>query len=214
MNKKVIAIIGMAIVIAVSGGVIALNSGKNDSGKKDDRSSSAVSDNADNGAVDDEQKSNDEPVCGDLDVATVDDTAAADDASEEIPADPTEQAVPTTYDGTVEPSVPFDDQIISQTMHVKFVVDNSTGAEASPRVVFGKDYSLCYIAFSPNKSFEMCLDPVSETTRTGTYQIVGDIVSVVYDDDGSGSEYDILVDEEGNITHVIVNYGDYSVYFG
>lgn len=212
MNKKVIAIIGLAIVIAVSGGAIALNAGNKDSGKKSADSSSAVSD-ANDAAADNDQDVNDVPDEDLKDVPDEDDTEAAG-ASDEIPQDPTAQAAPTSYDGTVEPSVPFDDQIISQTMHVKFVVDNSTGAEASPRVVLGKDFSLCYIAFSPNKTFEMCLDPVSESTRTGTYQIVGGVVSVVYDDDGSGSEYDILVDEEGNITHVIVNYGDYSVYFG
>ena len=79
--------------------------------------------------------------------------------------------------------------------------------------MFGEDYKYCYAAFDADKTFEMCLDPTAGTIRKGTYEIYGNVVSVVYED-GSGSEYDILTDESGNITHVIVNYGDYAVYFG
>lgn len=211
MNKKVLVIVGLALIIAVSGGVIALNAGNSDNTKKSADSSSAVS--GTNDGVDESSQQDQEPDDSDT-KADVGDETAAEDTSDDFPKDEATQAVvPTTYAGTVEPSVPFDDQIISQTLHVKFVVDNSTGAEESARVVFGKDYELCYIAFSPNKTFEMCVDPASGATRTGSYQIVGDVVSVTYDD-GTGSEFDILVDEAGNITHVITNYGDYSVYFG
>ena len=76
----------------------------------------------------------------------------------------------------------------------------------------GEDYAVCYLVFSEKKTFEMCLDPASGSIRTGTYEIYDDVVSVSFDD-GGGSEYDLLFDEDGNITHVIVNYGDYDVYF-
>lgn len=211
MNKRVLVIVGLALIIAVSGGVVALNSGNNNDKNKADASSSTASE-VDNGSGSQEPHDNtpdngsSEPfVDGTTDVETNTDA----DFIEETQV----VEAPTTYDGTVEPSVPYDEQIISDTMSVKFVVDNRTGAEASPRVVFGADYESCYIAFSPNKTFEMCIDPTSGSTRTGRYEIVNDIVSVTYDD-GTGSEFDILVDEMGNITHVIVNYGDYSVYFG
>ena len=211
MNKRVLVIVGLALIIAVSGGVIALNSGNNNDKNKADASSSTASE-VDNGS--DSQDAQDNTPDNGSSEPFVDGTT---DVETNTDADFTEETqvveAPTTYDGTVEPSVPYDEQIISDTMSVKFVVDNRTGSEASPRVVFGADYESCYIAFSPNKTFEMCIDPTSGSTRTGRYEIVNDIVSVTYDD-GTGSEFDILVDEMGNITHVIVNYGDYSVYFG
>lgn len=211
MNKRVLVIVGLALVIAISGGVVALNAGNNTE-KNKSNASSATSSEVDNGGNSQDEQDNapdnesSDPL---VDEATTDETNTDADFTEETQ----EVQAPTTFDGTVEPSVPYDEQIISDTMNVRFVVDNRTGAEASPRVVFGADYESCYIAFSPNKTFEMCIDPTSGTTRSGQYEIFNDIVSVTYDD-GTGSEFDILVDEAGNITHVIVNYGDYSVYFG
>lgn len=211
MNKKVLAIVGLAIIIAVSGGVIALNSGNGNTKDNTSAASSAVSDN-DPDTGDNSGEEIDHPDDSSSEDFPVDETTGESSSDENDDEKETEAAAPTSF-GTVEPSVPFEEQIISQTMYVKFVVDNSTGAETSARVVFGADFESCYIAFSPEKTFEMCIDPTSGATRTGTYQIVGDLVSVTYDD-GTGSEYDILVDEAGNITHVIVNYGDYNVYFG
>ena len=196
MSKKILVIVGMAIVIAASGGVIALNSGSGSTGGTSDASSAAVTeaepDNGDPGEVSD---------------------ISVDDLDESIDETPVEtNAAPTSF-GTVEPSVSFDQQIAERTMFIKFVVDHSTGAEASPRIVFGESYDSCYIVFSPNKTFELCVDPSSGMTRSGSYEIVGDLISVTYDN-GNGAEYDILVDEEGNLTHVIVSYGDYDIYFG
>lgn len=211
MNKRVLVIVGLALVIAISGGVVALNAGNNTE-KNKSNASSATSSEVDNGGDSQDEQDNapdnesSDPL---VDEATTDETNTDADFTEETQ----EVQAPTTFDGTVEPSVPYDEQIISDTMNVRFVVDNRTGAEVSPRVVFGADYESCYIAFSPNKTFEMCIDPTSGTTRSGQYEFFNDIVSVTYDD-GTGSEFDILVDEVGNITHVIVNYGDYSVYFG
>lgn len=203
MNNKVIAIIGLAAAIAVSSGVIAITSDNSKQNNKADSTSAATSAYIDTSA--------DFPAeIDDSSVPVIDFTEDGD-----IPAEIETQAndLPTGSDSTVEPSVPFEDQIISDTMTVKFVVDHSTGAEASPRVVFGEAYTYCYAAFDSGKSFEICLDPASGAIRTGTYQIYGDIIAVEYDD-GVASEYDILTDEEGNITHIIVNYGDYNVYFG
>lgn len=209
MSKKILVVVGMALIIAVSGGVIALNSNHKDTNKQS-ASSSAIASSDENIGNDISEGSDNSS----SDVITEDESTDENVTDNDENFDET-QAVeaPTSYDGTVEPAVPYDEQIISDTMYIKFVVANSTGAEASPRVVFGKEYDACYIAFSPNKTFEMCVDPVSGDTRSGTYEIVNDIVSVTYDD-GTGSEYDILVDEAGSITHVIVNYGDYRVYFG
>ncbi len=163
MNKRVLVIVGLALIIAVSGGVVALNSGNsNDKNKADASSSTASEVDSGSGSQDTQDSTPDngstEPFVDEtIDVETNTDA----DFTEETQAVQT----PTTYDGTVEPSVPYDEQIISDTMSVKFVVDNRTGSEASPRVVFGADYESCYIAFSPNKTFEMCIDPTSVILR-------------------------------------------------
>ena len=49
MNKRVLVIVGLALIIAVSGGVIALNSGNNNDKNKADASSSTASE-VDNGS--------------------------------------------------------------------------------------------------------------------------------------------------------------------
>lgn len=211
MNKRVLVIVGMALVIAISGGALALNAGNHTDKNKtaDSSSASAETENSE-----DQDSQDGEPDNGSTSDLPVDESSTDETVTNaDFPEETQEAQAPTTYEGTVEPSVPYDEQIISDTMYIKFVVDERNGAEASPRVVFGADYESCYIAFSPNKTFEMCIDPTSGSTRSGKYEIVNDVVSVVYDD-GTGSEFEILVDEAGNITHVIVNYGDYRVYFG
>ena len=199
MNKKIIAVIVMAVIIAGSGGVIALTAGNSDN-KKASSSVSSTENAADSSAVE-----------GD-DTSTVDDSMPDDgsavqteSAEDGTDADVTEAAsAAAATEGNTEPSAPHEGQSISGTMSIQFVVDHSTGAETSPRVVFGANYAYCYIAFSDDKTFEMCIDPASGAIRKGTYQVY---------DDGVGSEYDILFDDAGNISHVIVNYGDYDVYF-
>ncbi len=206
MNYKVIAIVGLAAVLAVSGGVIAATSSDNENQSKSaDTSSSAAE--VDSSTSDD----------GADEYSVPEDYIEASDTISDLPEPEAEteetNAIPTSYDGTVEPSVPYEEQLISASMTVKFVVDHSTGAEAPPRVVFGEGYSYCYAAFDSDGTFEMCIDPASGAIRTGTYRLYDNIVAVQYSD-GVASEYDILTDEYGNITHIIVNYGDYDVYFG
>ena len=208
MNHKVLAIIGLSLTLAISGGVVAATS-ENVKNKplpvRPTTSETTVSQN--NGEISGNGNA-DDPADG------IDATDENGFPIEEITEPETEpEELPTGYDGDVEPSESFEEQLISASMTVKYVVDHTTGAQTSPRVVFGEYYTYCYAAFSEDKRFEICLDPTSGELRKGSYTIYGNIVSVVYDD-GVGSEYELLTDEEGNITHVIVNYGNYDVYFG
>ena len=208
MNKKIIAVIVMAVIIAGSGGVIALTAGNNSDNKKASSSVSSTESAADSSAAEGDDTST-------VDDSMPDDSSAVQTESPEdgTDADVTEAAsAAAATEGNTESAAPHEGQSISGTMSIQFVVDHSTGAEASPRVAFGANYAYCYIAFSDDKTFEMCIDPASGAIRKGTYQVYDDVVSVVYDD-GVGSEYDILYDDAGNISHVIVNYGDYDVYF-
>lgn len=199
MSRKVIAIIGMALALAVSGGVIAFINDKNPQQNQTDATTTA----SDPTTVEVADLTEEIPEDMTIDIE-IDESEFVEDTTED-------DSLPTSAD--VEPSVPYEEQIINASMSIQYVVDQSTGAQESARVVFGEDYKYCYAAFDADKTFEMCLDPTAGTIRKGTYEIYGNVVSVVYED-GSGSEYDILTDESGNITHVIVNYGDYAVYFG
>lgn len=207
MNKKVIAVVGLAFLLAVSGGVIALNADNNPQKTKDNTASTTASYDYTENIGGDVVEDDTEEIIFDVTLPDI------EDETEEVATELDDSPIPTGYDGTVEPSVPYEEQIISASMTIQFVVDHSTGAEESPRVAFGESYKYCYASFDSDKSFEMCLDPAAGTVRRGTYAIYGNIVSVEYED-GVGSEYDILTDEYGNVTHVIVNYGDYDVYFG
>ncbi len=203
MNPKVIAIVGLSVALAVSGGVIAATSNASKPIKRANTAPTVVADTVD------------DPTDGYYDNGWEESFPAEDpvtDITEYIPNDEGD-SVPTGYEDHAEPSVPYEEQLITAAMSVQYVVDHSTGAETSPRVVFGESYSYCYASFDSDKRFEMCLDPASGMIRKGTYAIYGDVVSITYDD-GTGSEYDILTDEDGNITHIIVSYGDYDVYFG
>ena len=205
MSKKVIAIVALAAAIAVSSGVIAFT-GSNQKNNPSTAPTSATA-SVDNGSVDTDDSS-------DAEILDPPELDPSDFVEETYPEEEmTAPELPTSYDESIEPSVPYEEQIISTTMSIKYVVDHSTGAETSPRVAFGKDYNYCYAAFSSDKSFEMCVDPSSGMILHGTYAIYGNVVSVQYDN-GLGAEYDILNDENGDITHIIVSHGDYDIYFG
>ena len=213
MSKKLLVIVGLAIAIAVSGGVVALNSGSSgSSGASSLTEESGVDDHGDEVLEDDAvDESSDEAVDEESDVDS--DTDAEPDLEEASESASSSSPAPVSADATVEPSVPIEEQILAKSLSIQFVVDHSTGVEASPRVVFGESCDVCYITFFDDQTFEMCIDPASGSTQTGTYRIIGDLVSVTYLD-GKSSDYTILADESGNLTHVIVNYGDYDVYFG
>lgn len=208
MSKKVLAIVALAAVIAVSSGVIAFTGGskKPNQANTDATTTSAV-DNGSGNPADPDDPSEEEIIdLPELDPSDFEDETYSVEESQA-------PELPTSYPESVEPSVPYEEQIISATMSIKYVVDHSTGAETSPRVAFGKDYNYCYAAFNSDKSFEMCVDPSSGAILHGTYAIYGNVVSVEYDN-GLGAEYDIISNEDGEITHVIVSHGDYDIYFG
>ena len=207
MNHKVLAIIGLAIILAASGGVVAATSGNQKPADKTDKPAAADGyDDTDEYDADFNADTDPEEVISD---DGAEDVTVFEDVDEQSDAT---NAAPTSYDGTVEPSVPYEEQRVTATLSIQFVVDHSTGAETSARVVFGESYQYCYAAFDADKHFEICLEPASGKVRKGTYRIYNNVVAVEYDD-GVGSEYEILNDENGNLTHVIVNYGDYDVYF-
>jgi len=192
MNKKIIAIVGIAGAIALSGGIWAASGApplfKSD--KSDASSTSSKTDDAVN-----------------TDDSVPDDVSGSDIDEPTVP----ENTILSAQTPTVEPSVSYGEQLTAQRMTVEFAVDHTNGEQVSPRVVFGESYTDCFAEFNADGSFSMCINPSAGIIRTGTYQIYGDTVSVEYDD--VGSEYKILTDAYGTIEYLIVNNGDYDVYF-
>ena len=192
MTKKALVIVLMAGVIALSGGVttyFVTRDGGSDAGKGTDPDPSSVTEYAD-----------------------IDETAP-DDAEETSPPedDPETQAPTEAADTDVNAYSAV--LTSSGTYRIRRIYDHTSGTEVTAREVFGKLYSYCSLSFSDDDRFELCINPTSGEIRRGNYQIYGDVISAEYDD-GVGSEFSIITDTPGAIDYVLVNYGDYDVYFG
>ena len=101
----------------------------------------------------------------------------------------------------------------SGTYHIIRVIDHTTSELCTVREVFGSMHNQCYLSFGADGSLELCLNPAAGEIRKGVYKVYSDVISVEYDD-GSGSEFDLVADGFGGVEYIIVNYGDYDVYFG
>ena len=201
MNKKWLAVVGLAAVIAVSGGVIALTGGEQHPRGADADPTVSDSTYADASVSDDDQPD-----------------APADTAANTAETDP--DVTEATESATSVRSDPGNDvnhysEVLQSTTsyNIARVIDHTNGDECTPREVFGKLYYYCYLAFKSDGTFELCINPSSADLETGTYRIYDDVISIEYAD-GTGSEYSIISDNEGGIDYIIVNYGDYDVYFG
>ena len=190
MNKKILAIVGMAVVIAAAGGVATLTLSNNN-----DRAGESSPTSSSSQLVD-----TDSPT--DSSTEAIADTEAATEA----PADAPE----TVSD---DPEIGYAQYLTtSENFYISRVVDHTTSEECTIREVFGTVYRYCFLRFTSSDRFELCLNPVSGETRAGSYELYGDLISVEYDD-GSGSEFTIIPGDDGGIGYIIVNYGDYDVYF-
>ncbi len=136
-----------------------------------------------------------------------------------LPGDTFEEEIPDTdYVGDFVPSDDYvsdnADDVVYSTFVISRVVDHTNGQEVQPRVVFGSGYKEgdSYIKFDTKGHFEMFFSGYFNKVKTGTYAEHNDIIYVVYDN-GSAAEYDIQYNEDGIITYIKVNYGDYDVYF-
>lgn len=106
------------------------------------------------------------------------------------------------------------DDITTTNFKISQVVDHTTGEVVQPRVVFGSGFNVGanYITFDSTGKFEMYFSGFSDVTRAGTYEDHGEIIYVEYTD-GKAAEYDLVRDSDNKIIYIVVNYGDYDVYF-
>lgn len=117
--------------------------------------------------------------------------------------------------------IPSDDNLSDNTVDVvttnftiERIVDHTTNEEVSGRVVFGKSFNQAenYIAFDSGGNFEINLSGYLDQPRKGTYTEYDNIIYVEFED-GKAAEYTVNYTDDGTISYIVVNYGDYDVYF-
>jgi hypothetical protein len=198
MNKKIIAIVGLAALIAVSGGVISMTGDSFVRGTDFTRDSTVVS--------------TDTATPTDWDIPET--NPAPPEETDSSETDSPEQVQTDAYIDPGNDVNHYQDELVSVSSYsVKRVIDHTTDEDCTPREIFGKLYYYCRLSFYSDGKVELLLNPASDDLRTGRYSIYDDVVSVIYDD-GSGAEFTILTDDIGEISYIVVNYGDFDVYFG
>ena len=124
-------------------------------------------------------------------------------------------------DDDVDDFVPSDEYLEDNADDVIFcdfkicrIVDHTTSEEVKGRVVFGSGFNEAdsYIKFDNDGNFEMFLSDYLNKTKRGNFTEHDSLIYVEYED-GTAAEYDIVYNDEGIISYIIVNYGDYDIYF-
>lgn len=94
------------------------------------------------------------------------------------------------------------------------IVDHTTGEEVQGRVVFGKGFNEAenYIKFNADGYFEIYLTGYLDKVTKGKFTEYDDIIYVEFED-GKAAEYDVEYTDAGLISYIMVNYGDYDIYF-
>ncbi len=103
---------------------------------------------------------------------------------------------------------------LSDTLWIPASANNASGDEVDIREVYNSHYSNYQgsLSFSSNGTFELWLsagDP-TDGTHTGTYELAGDKINVLFDDD-TQSQFDIVT--KGGEQCIVVTYDGYDVYF-
>ncbi|MBE6823813.1 MAG: hypothetical protein E7513_00550 [Ruminococcaceae bacterium] len=106
------------------------------------------------------------------------------------------------------------DEVTSTNFSIEKIVDHTNGEQVQPRVVFGSGFNINdnYIRFDTDYNFELYISGYLNSTTKGTYTQYDDVIYVEYED-GTSAEYDVTYTTEGVISHIVVNYGDYDIYF-
>ena len=103
---------------------------------------------------------------------------------------------------------------LNDTIWIPSSANNASGDEVDIREVYNSHYSNYQgsLSFASNGTFELWLKPgdPSDGTHTGTYEIAGDKINALFDDD-TQSQFDIVT--KGGTQCIVVTYDGYDVYF-
>ena len=105
-------------------------------------------------------------------------------------------------------------EIATTNFTIGRIVDHTTGEEVQGRVVFGKGFNEAenYIKFNADGYFEIYLTGYLDKVTKGKFTEYDDIIYVEFED-GKAAEYDVEYTDAGLISYIMVNYGDYDIYF-
>ena len=105
-------------------------------------------------------------------------------------------------------------EIATTNFTIGRIVDHTTGEEVQGRVVFGKGFNETenYIKFNADGYFEIYLTGYLDKVTKGKFTEYDDIIYVEFED-GKAAEYDVEYTDAGLISYIMVNYGDYDIYF-
>jgi len=206
MTKKALIVVGLAAAVAaVSGAALTANNTAVHPRGADGDPTVVVS-QYDNGDTSDDD--------GYYAADSVDETAASTEAaSDDVSEDPSEIAEVIPDNGSDDQDVSGSDKKVTAEFEVIRVVDQNTGQEKSPSVLFGIYAGDCYLKMFSDCTAEICLNPSTAKSKTGTYSIYGDIMYVDFGD-GKMTEYKVVFSDSNEIEKIIVPSGGYDIYFG
>lgn len=214
MSRKGLVIIGMAVLLATTGGVAFAG---NSSVPPSATASSAAETVNEYYDTNDENDSDGYVEYHDGEVA---DPIDDDNAENDILSSPSD---PVSNDGSADQTEPenndqsgnddFAERNLIYEFSVQQVIDHNSGDPVAPQVAFGKYYHLCGLKLYDDGSFELNFNPSTGNLKTGTYEIEGDDMIVDFGDNRLDS-YRILFGDEGDIESIIIASGKYIIYFG
>ncbi len=212
MKSKALIVVGLAAVIAATTGVaFASNSNSHPRGADSDPVATVAQGEptAENSSGENYSYTETQMIIDSAD-PSVTDNVTENDISATTAAESTvaeRQTSETTSDGNSFNVLP------NATYKIQRVLDRSTGEEQLPQVVFGKYYSSCYLTLYNNCTAEICLNPSSGVSETGSYSIYNSIMYVDFGKDRL-AEYNVVYNDENTVNYIIVPSGEYDVYFG
>ena len=143
------------------------------------------------------------------DRVSVSDKGTETTAHTEVPTEPVTEYQPE--EGEISDNT---DDITTTVFRISQVVDHTTDEVVQPRVVFGNGFNASenYIKFDTAGNFQIYFSGFSDVIKNGIYEDYDNIIYVEFTD-GKAAEYTLVRDENGTIIYIVVNYGDYDVYF-
>lgn len=208
MTSKALVIIGLAVLIAATGGV-AIASNYNNQPTVADSASNTES------VYDDTTADDDNTAYDDSDDLYTDDDGTVDKGeavSTEPDDDPTSDVQPTDSEQYDENKTDGSDISLIAEYKINHVLNHNSGEPVAPQVAFGKYFRQCFLRLYDNGAFEMCINPSSDKIELGSYAISDDNLIVDYGNDRAAS-YKILYDDNNDIETIIVTSGQYIIYF-
>ncbi len=219
MSRKALVVVGLAAIIAASTGVaFASNTPKQIvRGADADPVASSVQSGASDNTGNEYGSFTDDSNISAQDSNAVVSAVATPSGVAESTADGQAEGDPLSADGSgvndgsggysASPRIPSAQYTIRQ------ILDQNSGEELSPRVIFGKFFNECKLTLYNDSTLDLCLNPSTGAVETGSYYIDGDLLAVNFGSDRE-TAFHLIFNDDGDIDYIIVPSADILIYFG